>query len=67
MKAVTPSWRDRVTFYKIDTEKNAEVAEAVKVQKLPTLILFRGGKQVDRYEGLMSGQDLDLLLRKSMR
>ena len=27
-------------------EKNAEVAEAVKVQKLPTLILFRGGKQV---------------------
>lgn len=35
-----------------------------KVSKLPTLILFNAqGEAVDRYEGVLSAQDLDMRLR----
>ncbi|PRW33807.1 thiol reductase thioredoxin [Chlorella sorokiniana] len=66
MRAIAPAWKDRVRFEKIDTEEHPAVADAYQVHKLPTLILFRGGQPVDRYEGLLSGQDLDMRLRANM-
>ncbi|KAI7836131.1 hypothetical protein COHA_009961 [Chlorella ohadii] len=66
MKAIAPAWKDLVRFEKVDTEQNPAVADAFQVHKLPTLILFRDGQPVDRYEGLISGQDLDMRLRMNM-
>ncbi|KAL4457339.1 hypothetical protein ABPG75_012204 [Micractinium tetrahymenae] len=51
----------------IDTESSPEVADHFGIQKLPTLILFKGAQQVDRFEGLISGQDLDMRLRRFLR
>ena len=48
---------DRVRVVKMDTDKHPEQASALKVQGLPTLILFINGKEHDRIEGaLMKNQ-----------
>lgn len=67
IKAIEHAHRGRVTFVKVDTELSPEVADHFNIHKLPTLILFKGSQQVDRFEGLISGQDLDMRLRRLLR
>ena len=43
---------------KIDTDKYPEIASAHHIQALPTLVLFKGGKPVDRIEGVLQAAQL---------
>ncbi|KAL4432566.1 hypothetical protein ABPG77_000503 [Micractinium sp. CCAP 211/92] len=67
IKAIEHAHRGRVAFVKVDTEKSPEVADHFSIHKLPTLILFKDSQQIDRLEGLISGQDLDMRLRRLLR
>lgn len=40
-----------VTFVKIDTDQQKEVAQAYRVTSLPTFIIFRNGKVADKVQG----------------
>jgi thioredoxin len=40
-----------VTFVKIDTDKQKDVAQAYRVTSLPTFIIFRNGKVADKVQG----------------
>ncbi|KAK3383288.1 PITH domain-containing protein [Lasiosphaeria ovina] len=42
---------DLVTFVKVDTEAQKEVAQAYAITSLPTFIVFRNGKTVDKVQG----------------
>ena len=42
----------------MDTEKYPSLASRYSVQALPTLILFKGGQPVDRFEGLLDAAQL---------
>jgi thioredoxin 2 len=48
----------RVRFGKVDTDAEQEIAARYRIQSIPTLILFRGGREVARRSGAMSGGDL---------
>ena len=48
---------------KIDTEKYPALASKHRVHGLPTLVLFKKGKEVDRVEGLPQGDQLIERLR----
>lgn len=48
----------KVRVAKMDTDKHPEQASALKVQGLPTLILFRDGKEYDRIEGALMKDQL---------
>jgi thioredoxin 2 len=57
--------RDRageVLVTKLDTDRNAATAERLGVRAIPTLIVFRGGREVGRRAGVMSRSELDALL-----
>mgnify|MGYP001015038115 CR=1 FL=1 len=41
----------RVKVGKLDTDKNTEVAPNLRISSLPTVVLFQGGKEVDRVVG----------------
>ena len=43
---------DKIKLVKINTENYPKIASSYKVEALPTMILFKGGKQVDRIEGV---------------
>lgn len=47
-----------VRFGKVDTEANRQTAAAFAIRSIPTLILFRGGREVARQAGAMSAGDL---------
>jgi thioredoxin len=50
-EALANEYKGRVVFAKLDTDANPGVPTAFGIRGIPTLILFRGGKEVDRIVG----------------
>ncbi len=48
----------RVSFFRVDVEEARELASQHRIRYLPTLVLYRGGKQVGRIEGRPSESNL---------
>jgi thioredoxin 2 len=48
----------RVRFAKLDTEANPQASAAQQIRSIPTLVLYRGGREVARHSGATSAQDL---------
>lgn len=53
-----------VTFAKVDTEANQELAGALEIQSIPTIMAFRRGNLVFRQSGLLNGKQLDGLIEQ---
>lgn len=51
-----------VTFAKLDTEANGEIAAALEISSIPTLMAFRGGVQVYRNAGAMNAAGFEQLV-----
>jgi thioredoxin-like negative regulator of GroEL len=49
---------EKVSIVKINTEKYPALASKYQINALPTLVLFKGGKPVDRVEGLPTAEQL---------
>lgn len=56
----------RVTIGKLDIEAAPKTTENHKIQSIPTLILFKNGKEVDRIIGLRSEADLAAVIDKHL-
>jgi len=50
--------QDRVRFAKCDSDAYPHLAETLKVQGLPTILLFNGGKEAGRLEGAMMKDEI---------
>ena len=48
----------QITIMKIDTDRYPEIASQHQIQALPTLVLFKDGKSVDRLEGVLQAPQL---------
>ncbi|MEO8059642.1 MAG: thioredoxin TrxC [Burkholderiales bacterium] len=63
-KAMAPHFANAATqlpevrFAKVDTEASPRASAAYAIRSIPTLILFRGGKEVARQSGAMMAGDL---------
>lgn len=44
---------DRLTIAKVNTDENQRYAAQLGVRGIPTMILFRGGQEVDRFVGAL--------------
>ncbi|MGB0563703.1 MAG: thioredoxin [Spirulinaceae cyanobacterium] len=49
---------DRLQVVKVDTDRYPQIASQYGIQALPTLVLFKQGQPVERYEGLMQAPQL---------
>lgn len=49
---------DRVSIIKIDVDKNKGLAEKYQVRGVPTMLLFKNGKQVWRQSGVLQKDEL---------
>ncbi len=54
---------DEIKIVKVDVDRNPELANAWQVQGVPTMILFRDGKQVWRQSGVMPQQQIEQIIR----
>jgi thioredoxin len=58
LEEVGASLRDRLQIVKIDTDKYPNLGSKYQVEALPTLILFKNGRPVDKIEGVQQAQQL---------
>ena len=54
---------DGIKIVKIDVDKNQPLADKYQVRGVPTLILFKNGKQLWRQSGVVSKNDLVQLIK----
>lgn len=53
-----------VTFAKVDTEEERDLAAGLEITSIPTLMAFRQGMLVFRQAGLLNGSQLDKLVEQ---
>lgn len=53
-----------ITFGKVDTEAQQELAASLEIQAIPTLMAFKDGKLIYRNAGAMNRQGLDALIEQ---
>ena len=51
-------YAERLRFGKIDTEAELELASRFQIRSIPTLVLFKGGREIDRISGALGAGDL---------
>jgi len=49
---------NNINFIKLDVDKHPEVAREYAVMSIPTIILFKEGKEIKRHTGFMSKEQL---------
>lgn len=64
LKEVKSTLADKVTIIKIDVDKNQPLAAKYQVKGVPTLVLYKAGKQVWRQSGLAQKNDLIKLINR---
>lgn len=57
---------DTAAIIKIDVDKNQQAASAYHVQGVPTLILFKGGKQLWRQSGVVPAKELERIIKSHL-
>ena len=58
VEAVAAEYAGRATVAQVNVDANAFTAEKYDVRSLPTLLLFRGGRLVERFDGPQSRENL---------
>lgn len=58
LKQVKDSLGDSVSILKVDVDKNQSLAAKYQVRGVPTLILFKNGKQLWRQSGVLQKEEL---------
>ncbi|HAT66266.1 MAG TPA: thioredoxin [Flavobacteriaceae bacterium] len=63
LKQVKDEVGDTIKIIKIDVDKNQTLASQYQVRGVPTLILYKDGKQVWRQSGVLQKHELVLLIQ----
>jgi thioredoxin-like negative regulator of GroEL len=64
MKSLAKEFDEQIIFAKVDVPNNRDLAEQFKIRNIPTVVLFRNGKEWDRFTGLKSRSDIAKMLQK---
>jgi len=64
LKDVKKEVGDAVTIIKVDVDKSPQAAQEYQVQGVPTLILFKNGKQLWRQSGVVPKAGLVGVIKK---
>jgi thioredoxin 1 len=64
LRELAEEFDDRIIFAKVDVDNNRDLASQFKIKSLPTLILFKDGKEWDRFSGVKNRNELRKHLEK---
>ncbi len=66
VEKVAGAMSDRITFVKLNTDEAPGLAGEYHVSGIPCLILFKGGKDVDRIVGFVTESTITSMLNKHL-
>jgi len=64
---VAGEYAGRVPVYRVDIDRDMPVAERFKVMSIPTLLIIRDGREVERLDGLITEADLRAAFERAVR
>ena len=62
LKQVKDMQGDKVRIVKVDVDKNNALAMQYSIQSVPTLMIFRNGKQMWRQSGVINAGELNKIV-----
>src|SRR6202022_4915111 len=67
VEELAPSYQDRAVITKMNVDDNPEVAQKYGVTSIPTLMMFKDGKLVDRMVGAMPKGERKKLIERTLK
>jgi len=67
LKTIAEEYGDKITVCKVNIDDCQKIASDYNVMSIPTLLLFKGGKVVDKSIGLISNKDLKFKIDSNIR
>lgn len=67
LEALAKEMSHQLTFLQLDVSANEKTAATYSVTTIPTLILFKDGKQIDRLNGVHNEKDLKKFIADGMK
>ena len=64
LKEVKKELRDTIKIVKIDIDKNEKLASKYQVRGVPTMLLFKSGKQLWRQSGVLQKDQIISIIKK---
>lgn len=55
---------ESVKIMKMNVDENAQTPQKFRIMSIPTMIVFKDGKQVEQLVGVKSGEELETMLQK---
>lgn len=66
MRDVAAALGDKAKVIKIDVDKNQELADALRIKGLPTLMIYKGGQMVWRQSGELDANTIIALVKEQV-
>jgi thioredoxin 1 len=63
---VAPAYKGKLKIAKINVDENQDAPSRLGVMNIPTMILFKGGKEIERIVGAMSKAELQKKLDRAL-
>ncbi|TMB90085.1 MAG: thiol reductase thioredoxin [Chloroflexi bacterium] len=57
-EAISKEFQGRVMFARINTDKNDKATSQWKIEGIPTIIFFKGGREINRIKGIIMRERL---------
>ncbi len=67
LERLAEQYAGRLPVYRVDIERDMAVAERFGVQSIPTVLILRDGKEVERLDGLITDADLKAAFERTIR
>ena len=64
LKEVKDSLQNQISIIKIDVDKNEQLAAQYQVRGVPTMMLFKKGKQLWRQSGVLSKEQIIKIIKE---
>lgn len=63
LEKLSNTYAGRLTVAKVDVDRNPGIAQALRVQSIPTMFLFVGGRPVDAVQGALPEAELEAFVQ----
>lgn len=64
LKRLAKEFDNQVVFAKVDVQNNRDLASQFNIKSIPTLVLFKNGKEWDRLTGVRGRSELRKIIEK---
>ncbi|MBU0893952.1 MAG: thioredoxin [Nanoarchaeota archaeon] len=61
---LSEKFKGKIKFGKVNVEDNQSLAAKHNVSSIPNMILFKNGKEIERFIGSVSAEDFEVKLKK---